>query len=74
MALSNPAAFASNATSIDFGNRLATSQQRAQSERHRDAQKRPQDSNQHSASPLPDWDRFWSDLPIDSTSGERGNS
>lgn len=70
MAGSNPVAFGANATSINFGNSMKTNPRPAGREYARED--RASVSTQ--VAPLPDWDRFWSDLPIAPTHDDRGAS
>jgi hypothetical protein len=70
MAGSNSAAFGANATSINFGNSLAANARPAERERAREARPQPPTKS----APLPDWDRFWSDLPVTPTQDDQDAS
>ena len=70
MASSNPAAFGANATSLKFRNSMTANAPRAERDYTRDARPKPSTK----AAPLPDWDRFWSDLPTSSPHEERDDA
>jgi hypothetical protein len=70
MASSNSAAFGTNATSLNFRNSMTANPPRAEREYTRDARPKPTAK----AAALPDWDRFWSDLPISSPHEERDDA
>ncbi|MGH2551269.1 MAG: hypothetical protein ACRDHN_17925 [Thermomicrobiales bacterium] len=70
MAGSNPVAFGANATSINFGNSFSTSSRPAEREYAREARPQPVTKT----APLPDWDRFWGELPVAPTHEDRDAS
>ncbi|CAN5662826.1 hypothetical protein BH09CHL1_BH09CHL1_08000 [soil metagenome] len=70
MAGSNPVAFGANATSINFRSSLAATARPVERERVREVRPQPPTKT----APLPDWDRFWGELPAAPTNEDRDAS